>query len=144
MKPEAEKLMDTPSVSLTFVGFGMRPEAVTENLGIEPTQTDVSFVRRCGTERKEECGLWSWDSGRCVSSRDIGEHIEHLIGLFRPLKSRIEEIRPRPNVFVRVRCIPISVLRPFCFTAPRIDARHIAAIAELGAALTVELLKGEE
>lgn len=127
----------TTLVSLTLVGFGMRPEAVTESFGIKPTQTDVSFVKDCGRGRKEECGLWSWDTGGVVSSRDLREHIEHLVKLFRPLKSRMEEIRPRPNIFVNVR-YEADRSAPFIMV-PRIEAKHVAAIAELGAALTVEV-----
>ena len=134
-----KKSPDMTSVSLTLVGFGMRPEAVTESFGIRPTQTDVGFVRDCGRGRKEECGLWSWDTAQSVSTGELAEHIEHLVSVFRPLKSRMEEIRPRPNVFVNVRCGPIG--RVGVFRTPRIEARHVAAIAELGAALTVEIVQ---
>lgn len=133
-----ESTLKKVSASLTFVGFGMRPEALTESLGIRPSFTDVSYVARCGSNRKEECGLWSYDTSTCLSSPDVREHIEHLLHLFRPLKSRIEETRPPPNVFVQVRCEPISIMRPAM--APRIDADHIAGLADLRAALTVELL----
>src|SRR2546429_771428 len=100
------------SVSLTLVGFGMHPDTLTESLGIQPSCTDVSYVTRCGTGRKEECGLWSYDTGALISSRDVREHIEHLLHLFRPLRNRIGDTRPRPNVFVHVRCQPASIMRP--------------------------------
>ncbi len=133
-----ESPLEKVSASLTFVGFGMRPEAFTESLGIQPSFTNVSYVARCGTNRKEECGLWSYDTSARVSSPDVREHIEHLLHLFRPLKSRIEETRAQPNVFVQVRCAPVSIMRPVI--VPRIDADHIAGLADLRAALTVELL----
>src|SRR5688500_17700394 len=44
------------------------------------------------------------------------------------LKSWIEEITPRPNVFVHVRCGPAGGMRTLM--APRIEARHIAALAD--------------
>ena len=124
-----------PAASFVLVGFAMRPEAVTELLEIEATQSNVSVVRNCATNRKEECGLWSYDTGRHISSDDLGEHIEHLLGLFRPLKSRLEEIAPRPNAFMHVRCAPWK-----SHSLTRIDARHVAGIAELGAALRFEVL----
>jgi hypothetical protein len=127
-----------PSAILTFVGFGMDPDAVTEAFGIQPTCIDVRPVRHCDSGRKEECGLWSFDTAQSISSPDIGEHIEQLIALFRPIKSRIEEIRPKPNIFLQLRCEPVSLLRPLI--APRIEPRHVAALADLGASLTVELL----
>ena len=127
------------SVSLSLVAFGMQPDAVTEGLGVEPTCTDVSYVRRCGSERKEECGLWSYDTVRSIESSDVAEHLDYLMNLFRPLKSRLEEIRPRPNVFVEVRCEAESKLGSI--RAPQVEARHIAGIAEMGAALKVVLLE---
>jgi hypothetical protein len=111
----------------------MRPEAVTESLQIQASSTDVSPVRNCRTNRKEECGLWSYDSAQHLSSPDVREHLEHLLTVFRPLKSRLEEIVPRPNLFVHLRSAPINR------RLPRIEARHIASLAELGAALTVEV-----
>jgi hypothetical protein len=140
MKPDSERKPpgEKVSASLTLVGFGMRPETVTESLGVQPSFTNVSQVTRCGTGRKEECGLWQCDTAGSIASRDVSEHIEHLLHLFRPLKCRIEEIRPRPNIFVHLRCEPASIMRPLA--APRIDARHVASIADFGAALTVELL----
>jgi hypothetical protein len=115
----------------------MRPEALTESLGIEPSFTDVSYVGRCGTGRKEECGVWSYDTATDLSSHEVREHIEHLLHLFRPLNSRIEEVRPRPNAFVHVRCEPTIAGGNL---TPRIDADCIAGLAELGAALTVEIV----
>ncbi len=134
-----ETPVEKVSASLTFVGFGMRPDELTGSLGIQPSFTDVSYVTRCETGRKEECGLWSYDTAANVASRDVGEHIEHLLDLFRPLMSRIDEKTPRPNVFLHVKCEATSIMRPL--VAPRIGPDHVAGIAGLGAALQVELLE---
>lgn len=140
MKPSAEQSqIEKISASLTLVGFGLRPEYLTDILGIQPSYTDVSYVTRCGTSRKEECGLWSYDTTTCVSSRDVRKHIEYLLELFRPLRSRLEEIMPRPKVFVHVKCQAASIMQPL--QAPRIDAALVTGLADLGAALTVELVK---
>jgi hypothetical protein len=138
-KPEMRSPRAT-SASFTLVGFGMRPEEVTRSLGIEPTMANVSVLKRCGGERKEECGLWSWETAERLSANEdqIGAHIEYLLNLFRPLKSRIEEIRPRPNAFVQLRCKPATALHPLMM--PQIESRHIGGIAELGAALKVQLI----
>ncbi len=40
----------------------MRPDEVTESLGIQPSFAEVSYVARYDTGRKEECGLWSYDT----------------------------------------------------------------------------------
>jgi len=116
----------------------MRPEAITETLGIQPWCTDFGYVNHCAKGRKEECGLWSYDSAASVSSGDITDHLEHLLRLFRPLKSRLEEIRPPPRVFVHLRCAPQSAMQPLW--VPRIEAALVAGLAELGAVLDVELL----
>jgi len=128
-----------PSAQFTLVGFGMQPESVTELLGVQPTEASISYVRRCATGRKEECGLWSFNTSGSVPSRDIAEHLEYLGGLFKPKRSTLEEIRPKPNIFIHLRCEPAIFTHPFL--APRIEAKHIATIAELGAALTVELVE---
>jgi len=136
---------NTVSASLSFVGFGMRPDELTRILGIQPSSTDVSFLAHCKTGRKEECGLWSYETTTKVPSRDVGEHIAHLLHLFRPLKSRLDELTPRPNVFFHVNCEAIhskqllgrSSLPLF---APRIAAGHVLGIADLGAALQVVLI----
>ncbi len=117
----------------------MRPDEVTESLGIQPSFAEVSYVARCDTGRKEECGLWSYDTAKCISSDDIRDHIEHLLRTFLPLKNRIDETRPLPKVFVHVRCQPPSLLRPE--RAPRIEANHISGLAALNAALTVEITR---
>ena len=83
--------------------------------------------------------MWCYDTSQHVSGDEIEEHLAHLISIFRPLKTQIEEIRPRPNIFVHLRCRPASRLRPM--VTPRLEARHVAAIAELGAALTIELIE---
>src|SRR5215510_14134300 len=106
MQPDIKQKSSGVSASLTLVGFGMHPEAITESLGIEPFCTDERYVTQCGTGRKEECGLWSYNTGACVPSCNLGEHLEHLLRLFRPLKSRLEEMRPLPNIFVHVKCNP--------------------------------------
>jgi hypothetical protein len=126
------------SATLSLVAFGLQPEAVTDALGIEPSHTDVRYVRRCGTDRQEECALWSYDSASQISSDDLREHIEHLLGRFRPLKSRIEGARPRPNVFINLRCKPIDVAA--LLLAPQIEAVHVVGLADLGAALKFEFI----
>jgi hypothetical protein len=127
------------SVSFSLVQFGMQPQAVTKDLGVEPTYTDVSYVTRCASGRKEECGLWSYDTAGAVKSKELREHLEHLLNLFRPLRSQLEEIRPRPNVIVEVRCEAQSMLRPL--RLPPLEPRHVGGIAELGAALKVSLFE---
>lgn len=139
MKLEPGEKLPATAAILTLVGFGMRPEEVTESLGVEPGHANVSPVRRCDSGRKDDCGLWCYDTAQHVSGDDIEKHLEHLILIFRPLISRMEEIRPRPNIFVHLRCAPASRLRPL--VTPRLNAKHVAAIAELGAALTIELIE---
>lgn len=140
MQPSTGSLTPrSSSVSFTLVAFGLQPDAVTNAFGIEPSSASVDLVRKCESRRKEECGLWSYDTARKITSPELAEHFDHLLSLFRPIRSRVEEIRPRPNIVVHVRCKPDSSV--FSFLSPRIDSRYITAFAELGASLRIELLK---
>ena len=127
------------SASLCLVAFGLQPQAVTADLGIAPSHTSLGPLRRCGTDREEECGLWEYDSAGQITSDDLPEHIEHLLGRFLPLKSRIKDARPRPNVFVTLRFVPATCEIPLVFSQ-RIQPVHVAGIADLGATLQFELI----
>ncbi len=135
----------TVSAALTFVGYEMRPDEFTALLGVQPSFVSVSQLpakfNSGGICRGRDCGLWSYDTAGLLPSRDIGEHIRHLIRSFRPLKNRIEEVSPRPNAFVHLRCEPIFATQGL---SPCIDADCVAGLAELGATLTVELIKNGE
>ncbi len=141
MKEEGRirKSAQSTGVSFALVGFGLQPDEVTRALGIEPTTAEISQVKRCGTSLKHDCGLWCYDTAKNFpgAEEDVGAHLEYLLSLFRPLRGRIEGIRPRPNAFVHLRCKPVG-LAPLLLV-PQIDARHVAGIAELGAALKVQI-----
>jgi hypothetical protein len=129
---------DVISASLTLVGYDVRPEDVTSTLGVQPTSTDVThfpakFVGSavCGGR---DCGMWSYKTSVVVATSDVGEHLRHLLHLFRPLRSRIEEFNPRLRVFIHLRSRSTNGI------SPRIEPDCIAGMAELGACFTVELI----
>ena len=135
---------DVISASLTLVGYDLRPEDVTTTLGIQPTSTDAThFPARfigsavCGGR---DCGMWSYETAAVVATSDVGEHLRHLLHLFRPLRSRIEEFNPRLRVFYppAVEIGERNWSRSSSFASDRADC--IAGMAELGACFTVELI----
>src|SRR5687767_12130314 len=75
----------------------MNADEVTAVLGIQPTfsdtlQEDITFSPS-GAFGGKECATWEYGTAERVSSTDINEHLRHLLLVFLPLKSRIEELR---------------------------------------------------
>jgi Domain of unknown function (DUF4279) len=147
MNAEDRTPLRTVSASLSLVGYGMRPAELTATLGVEPSSTDLSHLparfSSSGVAGGRECGLWSYDTAVVVSGSDLGDHIRHLIRLFRPLWSRIEEFDPPVRAFIHLRCRATSRIGAGPVLSPRIEPDCVAGIARLGAVLTFELFTGE-
>jgi len=69
----------------------------------------------------------------------VTDHIQHLLSLFLPIKSRIEEIRPLPriNVSVHWECSAFGVKG---LTGPQFNVDDLRGVAELGAKLEVKVI----
>ena len=107
MTSNAEAPPNVISATLTLVGYDVRPEDVTSILGVQPSSTDVTHLPAsfhgsavCGGR---DCGMWSYETAAVIADSDVGEHLRHLLRLFRPLRSRIEEFNPRLRVFIHLR-----------------------------------------
>jgi hypothetical protein len=136
---------DRVSAALTFVGYDLCPQDLTQILGIEPSYTDATPLparfKPGGISPARDCGLWCYDTAAHVTSKDIGEHIRHLLRLFGPLKSRIEDVLPPLNLFVHIKCQPLFSVASSRSVSPRLDRDCIAGMAQLGATVTVELIQ---
>jgi hypothetical protein len=86
---------------------------------------------------------WHYDSASSVSSTNVSDHVQHLLGLFLPIKSRIEEIRPPPRIHISVRweCTDFGVTG---LAGPRFSAKDLKGISELGATLEVKVIEVTE
>ncbi len=121
----------------------MTAEQVTEALGIEPTEAQTAHEPAnfgpCGVAGGQECTLWSYRTSSRVSSSDINDHLGHLLNVFLPLKSRIEDLRPIP-------CFSVSIYWESTIAGvagPQINARCVCGLAGLGASLEIKVAKIE-
>jgi hypothetical protein len=130
------------SVRLELVGFDLQPDQLTTAFGLEPTLSDYTHVPAQftpgGLLGGRGFGKWCYDTAAHLHSHDVNEHLRHLLGIFRPLRSQIDELRPRPALVV---CVHYESTIAGTGAAPLIDADCIAGLAELGASLVVQVFK---
>ena len=129
------------SATLTLLCPDAKPDELTAILGIQPTHTDLTHhpttFTPTGLKGARDYALWRYDSASQVSSPDINEHLKHLLTLFLSLKSRIEEMRPRPGVMVSIYWESIVAST----AGPQVDRECIAGLAELGASLDIHVVE---
>jgi hypothetical protein len=132
------------SATVRFFSPGMGGTQLTEVLGVEPTlaQTahEPAIFGPWGLKGADDCTFWSYDTATKVSSSDLNEHLRHLLTVFLPLKSRIEELRPPPHISVSVYWESTIA----GIAGPQIDAACIAGLAALGAGLQIKVAKIDE
>src|SRR5271165_56814 len=112
---------------------GITGEELTGALGVEPTLAQTAHEAATfgpgGLKGAQDCTLWSYESATKVSSSNLNDHLRHLLTVFLPLKSRIEELRPPPHISVSV-CWESMIAG---IAGPQIDAECISGLAALGA-----------
>ena len=133
------------SATLQLFLFEMRASEVTEIFGVRPTFIDHTDVPAAFTSRGlsggRECAIWCFDTARHIYvGTTVDEHLRYLLGVFRPLRSRLEDLRPRPVVWVRLR---YESTVAGSGVGPQIDANCLAGLAELGTTLFVEVIQIE-
>jgi hypothetical protein len=120
------------------------PDDLTKILGIQPTDTGYDHTPATftpsGLQGGQDCGMWCYDTSGSVSSPELSEHLRHLTKLFLPLKSRIEELRPR--VWISVFVYWESTIAGIA--GPTIGPDCLAGLAELGATLDICVAKIDE
>lgn len=133
--------MGKVSATVRFICPKTDPEAVTRTLGIQPTYTNISqgtaAFTATGLKEPMDCGIWCYDTAAKVSSSDPNTHLRHLLALFLPLRSRLEELRPPPGVVVEVYWESTVA----GIAGPTIDKASIRGLAELGASLDIRVVK---
>jgi hypothetical protein len=92
--------------------------------------------------RKSGCA-WHYDSASRVTSTKVSDHVQHLLALFVPIKSRIEEMRPIPRRQVSVywECKPVALKG---LAGPEFTIEDLRGIVELGARLQVKVIETNE
>jgi hypothetical protein len=129
------------SATLRFFCVEVHPDELTKLLGIQPTETSYdhspAMFTSSGLQGGKNCGLWSYDTSGLLGSHEISEHLRHLLKLFLPLKSRIEELRPRP--WIRIDIHWESTIAGIA--GPHIQPDCLVGLGELGATLDIRVTK---
>ena len=142
-KPQWKTHVGRVSATLILICMEKHPDEVTEELGIRPTDKSHSRMPASftpsGLQGAKDCAMWRYCSRTQVASTDPNEHLRHLLSLFLPLQSRIEELRPRP-------CIRVEIYWESMLAGPagpQIDGKCVAGLAKLGASLDIRVVKIE-
>jgi hypothetical protein len=118
--PKWKTFGETISVTLQLIGFDVETVEFTESVGLEPTS-----VRR---------GHWCYQSEQFVSSKNVNDHLQHLLRIFLPLKERLQRLQPSVAVVV---CVNWRTNDPVG-GALIIDSECISGLAQLGASLALD------
>lgn len=143
-QPQWKRHVGKVAVTLRLSCFGMTAEHITEALGIEPTRAQTAHEPAhfgpWGLNGALDCTLWSYDTSSRVASSDVNEHIKHLVEVFLPLKSRIEELRPIPHISVSIYWESILA----GIAGPQLNAQCVSGLATLGGSVEIKVVKIEE
>ncbi len=142
---ESKRFVGKVSATLEVRCFERECASITELLQIQPTEASPLEVTG-GPDHplawRNGC-VWCYDSAHRVHSTNVSEHIQHLLALFLPMKSRLEDMRPLPKVNISV-CWECSAFGVTGLAGPQLSAHDLRGIAELGASLEVKVILREE
>jgi hypothetical protein len=140
-QPEWIRHVGKVSATLQLYCARISGKELTEALGVQPTLAQTAHERAafgpCGLTGAEDYTLWSYDTSTKVTAADVNEHLRHLLGVFLPIRSRIEELRPSPRILVCVYWESTMA----GVAGPQIDAECISGLASLGASLHIKVAK---
>jgi hypothetical protein len=139
-QPQWTRHVGKVSATARFFCVDMTAEQVTEALGVEPTDAQTAQERPGGVKGARDTTLWSYDSSSRITSSDLNDHVKHLLDVFLPLRSRIEELRPLPHIIVCTYWESTIA----GIAGPQLDAQCMSGLAALGASLEIRVVKIEE
>ena len=146
-----QRLVDRNASSLGFQppsslgALSAVPSSITEFLP-NPAHRDKplrGYRRTRPSPRLEERLRLVTSSASKVHSTNVSDHVQHLLALFLPIKSRMEDMRPPPLINISV-CWECSAFGVTGLTGPQLSAHDLRGIAELGASLEVKVILVEE
>ncbi len=141
-----QRFVGKVSATLELTCYGHECSGITDLLQINPTWTAPLVVNVSPSQHPPPwtsgCA-WHYDSASRISSTKVSDHVQHVLALFLPIKSRIEELRPIPYVKISVRweCSDFGVSG---LTGPHFSAADLRGMAELGAGLEVKVTRKTE
>lgn len=131
--------MDNPETHATFriTGDALRPDRVTELLGISP-----SFARAKGDVYgpparpiRSRTGIWALESEAAINSTELEDHLAYLIAKLAPAASEPLTRLIAEGSKVDVLCFWMSATGQ---GGPVLSPRILARVAELGAELSFD------
>ncbi len=142
---QLQRFVGKVSATLELTCFEYECSAISDLLQVQPTWTSplhFSSSTHLPAPWKNGCA-WHYDTARSVSSTNVSEHVQHLLSVFLPIKSRVEEMRPSPliNISVYWECSAFGVTG---MTGPQFTADDLKGMAELGATLEVKVIEKNE
>ncbi len=140
-----QRFVGKVSATLELTCFDYDCSHVTDLLELQPTWTSLLEIDRSPQHAapwKTGCA-WHYDSASRLSSTKVSDHVQHLLSLFLPIKSRMEEMRPPPRIKISVHweCSAFGVTG---LTGPQFNADDLKGMAELGAQLEVKVIEKNE
>jgi hypothetical protein len=97
--------MESVNAVLSIVGDGVRPEKITEMLGIEPDQSWAKgdeYIGVIGKTRSRHSGLWEFTSSGKVTSAKPLNHLKYIIRMFRNKQHGFDRIKLNSDVRIDV------------------------------------------
>jgi hypothetical protein len=135
--PDWKRHVGKVAATAQFFCVDMTAQQVTDALGVEPTDAQTAQERIGGLQGAREATLWRYDSSCKITSSDLNEHLKHLMDVFLPLKSRIEEFRPLPHISISIYWESTVA----GVAGPQINAQCVSGLAALGATLHITVAK---
>src|SRR5579864_5267684 len=137
---QSQRFVGRVSATLELTCPGHECANITELLQIQPTWTSPLLVTNTSgppSPSKNGCA-WHYESAPKVSSTDVSDHIQHLLLLFLPIKSRIEEMRPVPQIDIILdwECSGFGVTG---LTGPQFTVNDLRGLTDLGARLQIKV-----
>jgi hypothetical protein len=142
---QPQRFVGKVSATLELTCFDYESSSITDLLQVQPTWTSAYEIG-CSPQGpppwNKGCA-WHYDTASHISSTKVSDHIQHLLSLFLPIKSRIEEMRPpaRINISVYWECTAFGVEG---LTGPEFESKDLKGMAELGAKLMVKVIETNE
>ncbi|MFA5508659.1 MAG: DUF4279 domain-containing protein [Vulcanimicrobiota bacterium] len=95
------------SASLSVFTGDENAEVVTEILGVEPTRVVVKgreVTNNSGFTKVEPNNIWKLESENFISSKDLREHLDWLLGRLLPVREKFAALHEREGYKMRVSC----------------------------------------
>src|SRR5712671_2654993 len=101
---QLQRFVGKVSATLELTCFDYECSHITDLLEIQPTWTSplqIGGSPQHPAPWKTGCA-WHYDSASSISSTKVSDPVQHLLSLFLPIKSRMEEMRPPPRINISV------------------------------------------